>query len=42
MRDCCFTPCEQMFSYIIAGTSQISVRWWLQRCTRSTRFVGFL
>jgi len=36
-------PTQQFFSYIIARTSQISMRWWWGLlCTRPTRLVGFL
>jgi hypothetical protein len=28
MSDCCLMPTQQFFSYIMARTSQFSVRWW--------------
>jgi len=28
LSDCCLTPGEQFFSYIIERTSYISMRWW--------------
>jgi hypothetical protein len=27
MSDCCFTPTQEFFSYIMARTSQLSMRW---------------
>ena len=37
------TTSVQFFSYIVAGTSYISMRWWwwCPLCTRPTRLVGF-
>jgi len=36
--DCCLTPNEQYFIYIIARTSHILMRWWwCLLCTRPTR-----
>ena len=28
VSDCCFTPREQLFSYIMVRTSSVSMRWW--------------
>jgi len=28
LSDCCLTPIQQFFSYIMARTSQFSMRWW--------------
>jgi len=41
VSDCCLTPIEQCFSYIIARTSYILMKWWWWRfCTRPTRWAG--
>jgi len=40
VSDCCLTPIQQFFSYIMAKTS---MRWWWGPiCSRPTRWVGFL
>jgi len=36
------TSTQQFFSYIMVRTSKFSMRLWGPRCTRPTRFVGFL
>ena len=42
MSDCCLTPIQQYFSYIMATTSSFSMRWWWgPLCSRQTRWVGF-
>jgi hypothetical protein len=42
LMDCCFTPIQQFFSYIMARTSLFSTRWrWGPLCTRPTRLVWF-
>jgi len=28
VSDCCLTPTQQFFSYIMARTSYFSMRWW--------------
>jgi len=39
----CLTPSEHIFSYIMARTSYISMRWlWDPLCTRPTRWVWSL
>ena len=38
---CYLTPSQQFFSYIMARTSYISMRWWRPLCSIPTRFVGF-
>jgi len=36
-------PIQQFFSYIMARTSQFSMRWWWgPLCSRPTHWVGFL
>jgi len=38
--DCCLKPTRQFFSYIMARTSQFSMRWWWwcgPLCTRTIR-----
>ena len=43
VSDCCLTPTQQFFSYILARTSLFSMRWWwAPLCTRPTHLVGFL
>jgi hypothetical protein len=43
LSDCCLSLSEQFFSYILAGTSYISMRWWwCLLCTRPTSLVEFL
>ena len=37
-----FNSTQQFFSYIMARTSQFSMRWCSPPCTRPTRWVGFL
>jgi len=39
MSDCCLTPSEQIFNYIVVTTSFISMRWWCTRCTWPTHQV---
>jgi len=39
VSDCCLTPTQQYFSYIIARTMRW---WWSPLCSRATRWVGFL
>ena len=40
VSDCWLTPTQQFFSYIMARTSQFSMRWWWGPfCTRQTRLV---
>ena len=42
MSDCCLTPTQQFFSYIMARTSWFLTKWWWgPLCTRPTRLVGF-
>jgi hypothetical protein len=42
VSDCCLTPTQQFFSYIMARTSYFSMRWWSgSLCTRPTCLVGF-
>jgi hypothetical protein len=37
VSDCCLTPTQRLFSYIMARTSYFSMRWWWgPLCTRST------
>jgi len=38
VSECCLTPIQQFFGYIMARTSW----WWGLLCTRPTRWVGFL
>jgi len=33
MSECCLTQNEQFFSYTMARTSYITMRWWCQHCT---------
>ena len=41
--DCCLAPIQQFFSYIMARTSYLSMRWWSDPlCSRPTHWVGFL
>jgi hypothetical protein len=43
VNDCCVTPTQQFFSYIIWRTSKfLMIWWWGLLCTRQTRRVGFL
>jgi hypothetical protein len=43
VSNCCLTPTQQFFSYIMARTSQFSTRWWWgPLCTRPTGLGGFL
>jgi hypothetical protein len=43
VSDCCLTPIQQFFSYIMARISLFSMRWWWgPLCSRPTRWVGFL
>ena len=42
VSDCCLTTTQQLFSYIMAKTSQFTMRWlWGPLCTRPIRSVGF-
>jgi len=35
VSDCCLTPTQQFFSYIMAGTNKVSMKWWWGLlCTR--------
>ena len=41
VSDCCLTPIQQLFSYIMARACYFSMRWsWGPLCTRPTRRVG--
>jgi hypothetical protein len=37
VSDCCLTPSQQLFSYIMARTNSFSMIWWYRQCTRPTR-----
>jgi hypothetical protein len=42
VSDCCLTPIQQFFSYIMGRTSKFSMRWWWgSLCTRPTRGLEF-
>jgi len=42
VSDCCLTPSEQFFSYIMARTTSFSMRWWWDLlCTKPTRLLDF-
>ena len=32
MSDCCLTPTQQLFSYIMLGTMHFSRTWWWEQC----------
>jgi hypothetical protein len=43
VSDCCLTPTQQFFNYVMARTSWFSMRWiWGPLCNRLTCLVGFL
>jgi hypothetical protein len=43
LNNCCLMPTQQFFSYIMAGTSYFSMKWWWGLlCTIPTCWVGFL
>ena len=43
VSDCCLTPIQQVFSYIMVGTGYFSMRWWWDPlCSRPTRWVEFV
>jgi len=43
MSNCCLTPNEQNCSYIMVGTSYISMTWWwCPLCTSPTHLPGSL
>jgi hypothetical protein len=42
VSDCCSTPIQLFFSYIMARTGWLSMRWWwILPCSRPTRWVEF-
>jgi len=43
VSDYCITPNEQFFSYIMARTIYVLIRWWwwCLLCTRTTCWIGF-
>ena len=42
LGDCCWTPTNSSFFYIMAGGNYFLIRWlWCPLCTRPARLVGF-